>query len=112
MKNNHNYIRKMITLCCIAAMGICFAVPASAAGLQGSSIYTGTARLLADIMLVLTILCPTICGLAAIAFAIRRGMADEQDGKMWTRRITTAIICGVLGGLISGIISLIADYFV
>ena len=111
MKNTHDSIRKMLTLCSIAAMGIGLSIPVSASGLQSSELYTGTSKLVSDITLVLTVLCPTICGLFAIYFAIRRGMADEQDGKLWTRRITTAIICGVAGGLISGIISLIASYY-
>lgn len=83
----------------------------SASGLQQSVFYTGTAKLISDAMLVATILCPSICGLVAVIFAVRRGMADEQDGKMWTRRIYTAMICGVLGGLISGIIALVASYY-
>lgn len=91
--------------------GMVCVVPASASGLMNSSLYTGTSKLIADIMSVVTILCPTICGVAAVVFAVRRGMADEQDAKMWTRRITTAIICGVAGGLISGIITLIASYY-
>lgn len=111
MKNNHNDIRKMINMGCIAAMVICFAVPASASELTSSKIYTGTAQLVADVTLALTILCPTVCGLFALGFAIRRGMADQQDGKMWSHRIFTAIICGVAGGLISGVITLIASYY-
>ena len=38
-------------------------------------------------------------------------MADEQDGKMWQRRITNAIIWGVGGGLIAGIIALVSSYY-
>ena len=56
-------------------------------------------------------LCPLVCGLVAIYFAIRKGMADEQDGKMWQRRITNAIIWGVGGGLIAGIIALVSSYY-
>ena len=38
-------------------------------------------------------------------------MSDEQDGKMWTKRMVVAIICGAGGALVSGIISTIASYY-
>ena len=103
--------RRVMSAGCAALLLLCMAVPASATGLGASNIVTGTTQLIADIMSVVTVLCPTICGLFAIGFAIRRGMSDEQDGKMWNRRIVTAIVCGVGGGLLSGLISLIASYY-
>lgn len=104
-------IRLVFTM---VALMITFSVVAYATGgngLQTNKIYTGTSKLISDAMTVITILCPTICGVAAVYFSIRRGMADEQDGKRWTNRITGAIICGVLGGLIAGIINLVASYY-
>lgn len=83
----------------------------SASGLQESVFYTGTAQLISDAMLAATILCPIFCGLAAVIFATRRGMADEQDGKMWTKRLYIAVICGVVGPLVTGIIALVASYY-
>lgn len=103
--------RRVMSVCRAALLLLCMAVPASAEGLGDSNIVTGTNQLIADIMSVVTVLCPTICGLFAIGFAIRRGMSDEQDGKMWNRRIVTAIVCGVGGGLLSGLITLIASYY-
>ena len=103
--------RRVMFACRAALLLLCMAVPASATGLGASNIVTGTNRLLADVMGVVTVLCPTVCGLFAIGFAIRRGMSDEQDGKMWNRRIVTAVVCGVGGGLLSGLISLIASYY-
>ena len=38
-------------------------------------------------------------------------MSDEQDGKMWNKRMFVAIICGVGGALVSGVISTIASYY-
>lgn len=83
----------------------------AATSIQTSSFWTGLMAFLNDLMTVLTIACPVVGGLAALVFTLRRSMADEQDGKMWQKRITTAIICGVAGCLISGIIALIAGYF-
>lgn len=110
MKNN-NLKSKVSMFAVLAVTMLLMATPASATGLQGSTIYTGTMQLLADLMLWATIACPVIGGLAAVVFAIRRGMADSQDGREWNKRIVTAIVCGVGGGLITGIISLIASYY-
>lgn len=97
-------------------LGICLTaamiLPVSASGgLQNSTIYTGMQNLLNDLSTVLMVLCPIIGGVAALYFVIRRSMADEQDGKTWTKRMTTSIICGVAGMLISGLISLLSGYF-
>lgn len=83
---------------------------ATATGIQSSTFYIGLVKFLNDLMTVLMVACPVVGGLAAVFFTIRRSMADEQDGKMWTKRIVTAIICGVLGGLITGLISLLTGY--
>lgn len=88
------------------------AIPVSAEGLQDSDVYTGTIKLVNDLSLAATVLCPLVGGVVAVVFVIRRSMADEQDGKMWTKRITTAIICAVAGMLITGIIALLTSYYV
>lgn len=107
MKNNKKLMRVMLIVMVVAV----FTISVSANGLAESKPVQGLKNLIADATLVLTVLCPTACGLAAIGFAIRRGMADEQDGKLWTKRITTAITWGVGGGLISGFIAIISNYF-
>lgn len=84
--------------------------PVYAASIQDADFYKGLVNLLNDLMTVAMILCPIVGGLAAIFCLIRRSMADEQDGKMWTKRIVTAIICGVAGSLVTGIIALITSY--
>ena len=38
-------------------------------------------------------------------------MSDEQDGKLWEKRIKVAILCGVGGCLTSGAISVLSSYF-
>lgn len=107
-KDIRHYTTIILGTCAAAAL----ALSASASGsLQSSPIYTGMQNLLNDLSTMLMVLCPLIGGVAALYFVIRRSMADEQDGKMWTKRMTTAIICGVGGMLISGLISLLTGYF-
>ena len=80
-------------------------------GIAASTLGVGLKNLVNDIFLYLTIICPIVGAAAAIYFAIRRSMADEQDGKLWEKRIKTAIICGVGGCLVSGVIALVSSYF-
>lgn len=111
--NAHRRAAALLTgLLLIAALTVPAAAAETGGGLTGSTLYTGTMQLVNDIGTVVTIACPVICGVVAIVFAIRRSMADEQEGKMWMKRIITAIACGVGGGLIAGIITLISSYYV
>lgn len=87
-------------------------VPAMAATFQESDIYEGVISLLKDVLAILVALCPLVGGAVAIYYLIRRSMADEQDGKMWMKRMYVAIGCGVGGSLVSGLISLLLEYFV
>lgn len=80
--------------------------------LQNSNIGQGLIKFLNDLTTLAMVAGPIACALAAIVFVTRRSMADEQDGKMWTRRITIAICCGVGIFLVSGTIALITSYFV
>ena len=95
----------------IAAAVCLLAVPASAGGLADSTLGVGVRQLFSDVSSYLMILCPTAGGAAAVYFAIRRAMADEQDGKLWEKRIKTAIACGVGGCLASALISALSTYF-
>lgn len=88
-----------------------FIVPASAGGLADSTLGTGLKQLLSDASNLLLVLCPISGGAAGVYFAIRRSMADEQDGKLWEKRIKTAILCGAGGCLVSVGISVLASYF-
>ena len=58
---------------------ILLAVSVRADGFADSSVATGTLALVRDVTAWVTVLCPLVCGLVAIYFAIRKGMADEQD---------------------------------
>ena len=99
-------IRFLLTL---AVLALCLT---PAYGFAGSTIATGTQRLLEDVSKWLVVLSPISAGAVCVYFIIRRGMADEQEGKMWQHRIVTAIVCGVGGMLAGGIISLVSSYYV
>ena len=106
VKNHRALLISVLTLLVLTT------TPAYAAGgIAGSELGAGLINLTNDVFLYLTIICPIVGGAAAAWFAIRRSMADEQDGKMWEKRIKTAIICGVGGGLGSGVIALVSSYF-
>lgn len=88
-----------------------FIVPASAGGLADSALGTGLRNLLTDASNLLLVLCPMAGGAAGVYFFIRRSMADEQDGKLWEKRIKIAIGCGAGGCLVAALISVLSTYF-
>jgi len=104
-----NRLIKLLILSVIFVVSM--VVPASADNLANSTVGTGVKNLLNDVSTYLMVIGPIIGGAAAAYFLVRRSMADEQDGKMWSRRIWIAIICGVAVLLVGGIISLISSYF-
>lgn len=83
----------------------------AAGGIADSKLGVGLVNLVTDVATFMAVLCPVAGAAAAAYFFTRRSMADEQDGKMWEKRIKTAIICGVLGCLTSLMISVVASYF-
>lgn len=106
-------IQKWKQKICAAAAAL-WALTASAfasGNLQSSELGVGIKNMINDVSGFLVVLCPLSGGAAAVYFLIRRSMADEQDGKMWTHRIHVAILCGVAGMLVSGIITLLSSYF-
>lgn len=96
-----------------ALLALFFSVtPAFAAGnIQSSPLGQGIKNMLNDVSVFLVILSPLAGAAAGVYFLIRRSMADEQDGKMWNKRFSVAIVCGVAGMLVSGVISLVSSYF-
>lgn len=106
-------MKKWKRLTIVAAVAATMLVtPAFAAGgLMGSTLVKGLQSLIADVTLVLTILCPSVGGAAAVGCWVAKGPAPQEDWPMWNKRIKTAIISGVGGGVVSGIITLIAGYF-
>lgn len=89
----------------------CMIVPARADNLSDSTVGAGVKNLLGDASTYIMIIGPSVGALAAAYFLVRRSMADEQDGKMWSRRVWIAVICGVAVLLVGGIIALISSYF-
>ena len=110
MKKNFD-VRTAATIAAATLLPMVMSTPVFADNISSSTIGVGITNLLNDLSTYVVILSPTVGGLAAVYFVIRRGMADEQDGKLWEKRIRTAVICGVAGALIGGIIKLIASYF-
>lgn len=84
---------------------------ASGGNIANSPIGQGLKNLLNDLSTYIMVLSPIVAGAAAGYFVMRRSMADEQDGKLWEKRIKTAVVCGVVGALVGGIIKLISSYF-
>jgi Na+/H+ antiporter NhaA len=107
-KRTRNAVKRIFFSLVILAL---FIVPASAGDLADSTLGTGLKQLLNDTSTYLMILCPIAGGAAGVYFAIRRSIADEQDGKFWEKRIKVAIGCGVGGCLVSAIISMLSSYF-
>ncbi|WP_449290643.1 hypothetical protein [Oscillibacter ruminantium] len=94
----------------LVMLTICI-VPAAAGGLANSTIAIGLKNLITDVSNWLIVLCPLTGIMAGAYFFMRRSMSDEQDGKLWEKRIKIAIGCGVGGGLVSVLISTLSSYF-
>lgn len=108
MKNLKKSVRAL-TIALAVAVGT---VTAQATGGLGSStVVTGTRNLINDATTILAGMSIAIGGGFMTYFLIRRGMADETDGKMWQKRAITAAVCGIGGVLASGIIAVIAGYY-
>lgn len=84
---------------------------AATGNIASSELGTGLTNLTNDVLSFLLILCPSVAGAMGVYYLIRRGLADEQDSKMWMRRFITAIGCGAGAALVVGMIKLVASYF-
>lgn len=80
-------------------------------GFAGSDFAQGTMNLVNDVSIWFIVLCGVVGTAAAVYCLIRRSMADEADGKMWTKRCTTAVICAVAGALVGSIVAVISGYY-
>lgn len=107
-KRKRNAVKRFFLSLVMLAL---FIVPASAGGLANSTIAVGFKNLLNDTFSLLMILCPIAGAVSAAYFFIRRSMSDEQDGKVWEKRIKVALGCGVGGTLVSAIIATLTTYF-
>ncbi len=109
--NKHLDNKTAATLTAAVLLPMLLATAAYADNISSSQIGTGLKNLLNDLSTYIVVTSPIVGTLAAAYFVTRRSMADEQDGKMWEKRAKTAIVCGVAGALVGGIIKLISSYF-
>ena len=88
-----------------------FILSASAEDFASSTIARGTLKLVNDISSYLMIIGPIVAIAFCLYFVTRRSAADEHEGKMWNKKISMAIICGVAVPLISGVVSMLTSYY-
>lgn len=79
--------------------------------IANSVIATGTKKLITDVSSWLTGIAITVTAVVCVALFIARGLSDEQDKKMWDKRIKTTIVSGILAITITSLIGVIAGYF-
>lgn len=108
---NLNHKRRFSRLVVVAALAAVMLIPAHAGDLNSSTVVTGTKNFINDITLALTALSLGVGGAAFTYFTIRKGMADEQDGRVWQKRMVTSLVCGIGGAIASSIVALIAGYY-
>lgn len=84
---------------------------ALADGLESSVIVTGTQKLINSAMNVILVLAPIAGGVIIGYLCIRRGMSDEQEHKMWNKRISIAVVSTIGAVLASVIINVILSYY-
>lgn len=72
---------------------------------------TGTKNLIADVSSWLTGIAITVTAVVCVGLFIARGLSDDQDKKMWDKRIKTTIVSGILAITITSLIGVIAGYF-
>ncbi|GHU97199.1 hypothetical protein FACS1894208_12500 [Clostridia bacterium] len=90
---------------------IAMAINLLTASVGTSKIATGTQKLIQDATTWLLVIAPIAGTVAIIYFAIRRGMADEQEQKQWQNRIIVAIVSVIIAVLASVIINLVTSYY-
>lgn len=103
-------------LAAFAAAAALLLTPAHAAGLMDSKIVKGLINLINDLSTLMIVLSPLIATAVWGWCMARKGASsatdDDTDAKMWQKRATTALICGIAGMLGSAIITLISGYFI
>lgn len=106
MKNRFKY-----KLSAIMISAMMLASSARAESISSSIVGTGTKSLLNDVSNWIMGLSPTITIIVCIYLATRRGAADDQDAKMWEKRIKTAIFFGIFALLAGVVIKVVASYY-
>lgn len=106
-----NKPKKTINLIIATAFIILVKVNVLAGNIQNDKVVTGTKKLIQDATKAIGIIGALVSVLFGIYFFIRKNMADEQDQKMWNKRITTTVICAVGIVVISGLLNTIVKYY-
>jgi len=91
----------------LAFTNCCFAT----GGIQGTTLVTGTQKLLNDLTSWFMVLVPIVAVVLIVYFLIRKSAADEMDGKRWDNRIKTVIVCSIGAVIASGLINVIIGYY-
>lgn len=104
-------LRKAVIFASTIAFISMVKISALAGNIANDKVITGTKKLLQDSTTAIGV----IGGLASVAFGIyffiRKNMADEQDQKMWNKRIATTVICAIGIVVISGLLNTIIGYY-
>lgn len=105
-------VRQLLTMTFVVALFVATMIsPAYATTFQDSDFFKGGLALLSDLMICVTIAAPVIMTLFISGYLIRRGMADEQDKKTWTKRAYDALFCGVAVMIASSFLAVVFGYF-
>lgn len=73
--------------------------------------FTGTKRLLNDLTTAAMVLLPIIVVILVIYFNVRKAGAEQDEQRMWTKRIKVALGCLIGGEVAAGLVNMIAFYF-
>lgn len=111
LKKIRNHIYTILSSAIAMIMLTLSAYAEGQATIATSIIATGTKSLIADISSWLTGIAVTVTAVVCVALFIARGLSDEQDKKMWDKRIKTTIVSGILAITITSLIGVIAGYF-
>ena len=106
-----NKLKKTINLIIATVFIILVKVNVLAGNIQNDKVVTGTKKLIQDATKAMGIIGALVYVLFGIYFFIRKNMAEEQDQKMWNKRIATTVICAVGIVVISGLLNTIVKYY-
>jgi len=110
---NRKVFSRLCSIACCLLLFLACTTPAYAANeIMEWDAFEGIKDLITDVTEVAMWLLPAIAGAYVIYCLIRRSIASDEggDAHMWNKKIKTAIICGVAGGAVSGLISLLSNY--
>jgi nitric oxide reductase large subunit len=107
-----NNLFKRLTAMYVAVFSfLAMALHAYASDFGGSTLATGTIKLINDVTVWLLILAPIVGVVCVVFFLIRRSMADEMDEKKWTNRIKVAVVSTLGAILATGLINILIGYY-